>query len=120
VQIASTSELDVAADRTQRGAAAERKRAVAFHGAIERLSQRGQTQQTQLAIDEPDIECGVVSNEKLVGSEEAPYVGGVYRKRLLEAQSRSREAMNLFGDPVVSRTRIEYQVKILQIGPTFD
>jgi hypothetical protein len=39
VQIASTSELDVAADRAQRGAAAELERAVSFHGAVDRLGE---------------------------------------------------------------------------------
>src|SRR5438105_4283516 len=34
VQMASTSELDVAADRAQRSAAAEVERAVSFHGAV--------------------------------------------------------------------------------------
>ena len=42
VQIASTSELDVAADRAQRGAAAEVERAVSFHGAVDRPGERGQ------------------------------------------------------------------------------
>ena len=42
VPIASTSELDVAADRAQRGAAAELERAVSFHGAVDRPGERGQ------------------------------------------------------------------------------
>jgi hypothetical protein len=42
VQIARTSELDVTADRTQSGAAAEVERAVSFHGAVDRLGKRGQ------------------------------------------------------------------------------
>jgi len=42
VQIASPSELDVAADRAQRGAAAEVERAVSFHGAVDRPGERGQ------------------------------------------------------------------------------
>ena len=42
VQIASPSELDVAADRAQRGAAAELERAVSFHGAVDRPGERGQ------------------------------------------------------------------------------
>ena len=41
VQIARTSELDVAADRAQRGAAAELERAVSFHGAVDRLVSAG-------------------------------------------------------------------------------
>ena len=58
-------------------------------------------------------------DEKLIGCEEAPHVGGVNCKWILEAQSRIREAMNLFGDTAVSVTRIEHQVKILQIGRCF-
>jgi hypothetical protein len=42
VQIARASELDVAADRTQSGAAAEVERAVFFHGAVDRPPERGQ------------------------------------------------------------------------------
>ena len=42
VQIANPSELDTAADRAQRGAAAELERAVSFHGAVNRPGQRGQ------------------------------------------------------------------------------
>jgi hypothetical protein len=42
VQIASTSELDVAADRAQRSAAAEVERAVSFHGAVDGPGERGQ------------------------------------------------------------------------------
>jgi hypothetical protein len=42
VQIASTSELDVAADRAQSGAAPEVERAVSFHGAVDRPPERGQ------------------------------------------------------------------------------
>jgi hypothetical protein len=42
VQIASTSELDVAADRAQSGAAPEVERAVSFHGAVDRSPERGQ------------------------------------------------------------------------------
>jgi Transposase IS66 family/IS66 C-terminal element len=42
VQIASTSQLDVAADRAQRSAAAEVERAVCFHGAVNRPGERGQ------------------------------------------------------------------------------
>jgi hypothetical protein len=42
VQIAGTSELDAAADRAQRSAAAEAERAVSFHGAVNRLGERGQ------------------------------------------------------------------------------
>src|SRR2546430_9369751 len=42
VQIASTSELDVAANRAQRSAAAEVERAVCFHGAVNRPGERGQ------------------------------------------------------------------------------
>jgi len=42
VQIASTGELDVAADRAQSGAAAEVERAISFHGAIDGPSERGQ------------------------------------------------------------------------------
>jgi hypothetical protein len=60
-----------------------------------------------------------VGNEKLIGCEEAPYIGGVNCERILEAQCRIREAMNLFGDSAVSLTRIEYQVKILQMGLAF-
>jgi hypothetical protein len=42
VQIASTSELDVAADRAQSSAAAEVERAVCFHGAVDGPDERGQ------------------------------------------------------------------------------
>ena len=42
VQIARASELDMAADRTQSGAAAEVERAVSFHGAVDRPLERGQ------------------------------------------------------------------------------
>ena len=42
VQIASPSELDVAAERAQRCAAAKLERAISLHGAIDRLGQRGQ------------------------------------------------------------------------------
>src|ERR1700730_7433116 len=42
VQIASTGELDVAADRAQRSAAAELERAVSFHGAVDRPGERRQ------------------------------------------------------------------------------
>lgn len=42
VQIASTRELDVAANRAQRSAAAEIERAVCFHGAVNRPGERGQ------------------------------------------------------------------------------
>src|SRR5262245_12748484 len=42
VQIASTSEPDMAADRLQGGAAAEVERAVSFDGAIGRFGERGQ------------------------------------------------------------------------------
>ena len=42
VQIARASELDVAADRAQSGAAAELERAVSFHGAVNRPPERGQ------------------------------------------------------------------------------
>ena len=41
VQITSTSELDVAADRAQGSAAAELELAVSFHGAIDRPGQHG-------------------------------------------------------------------------------
>jgi hypothetical protein len=40
-QIAGTSELDVAADRAQRSAAAEVERAVSFHGAVDGRGERG-------------------------------------------------------------------------------
>ena len=42
VQIASAGELDVAADRAQRSAAAKAERAVSFHGAVDWPSERGQ------------------------------------------------------------------------------
>jgi hypothetical protein len=42
MQIASTSELDVAANRAQRSAAAEVERAVCLHGAVNRPGERGQ------------------------------------------------------------------------------
>jgi hypothetical protein len=42
VQIASTGELDAAADRAQRSAAAKLERAVSFHGAVDRPGERGQ------------------------------------------------------------------------------
>jgi hypothetical protein len=42
VQVTSTSELDVAADRAQRGAVAAIERSVPLHGAIDRPGQRGQ------------------------------------------------------------------------------
>ena len=116
VQIASTSELDMAADRAQRGAAAEAERAVSFHGAIDRPGQRGQACQSHLAIDESEVECGVVGNEKVIGRQKAPYVGGMNCERVLQAQSRIREAMNPFGATAVSLTRIEYQVDIFQIA----
>ena len=119
VQIASTSELDVAADRAQRGAAPELERAVSFHGAVDGPVQRGQTRQAQLAIDEPEIKCGVVGNEKLIGCQEAPYVGSMNRERILQAQSRIRETMNLFGITAVCRTGIEHQVQIFQTRPVF-
>ena len=68
----------VAVDCTQRGAAAELERAVTFHGAIDRPGQSGLIRQTELVIDEPDVECGVVSREKLVGvRKHRMYVGGV-------------------------------------------
>ena len=116
VQIASTSELDMAADRAQRSAAAEAERAVSFHGAVDRPGERGQACQSHLAIDEPEVECGVVGDEKLIGCQEAPYLGGMNCERILQAQSRIREAMNLFGVTAISRTRIEHQVQIFQIA----
>jgi hypothetical protein len=42
VQIASTGELDAAAGRAQRSAAAELERAVCFHGAVDGPGERGQ------------------------------------------------------------------------------
>ena len=60
--------------------------------------------------------CG---RRKLIGCEEAPYVGGVNCEWILEAESRIREAVNPFGDTAVCRTRIEHQVKIFQIQPAF-
>src|SRR3982075_3782910 len=81
VQIASTSELDVAADRARRSAAAEAARAVSSHGAVHRPGERGQACQSHLAIDEPEVECGVVGNEKLIGCQEAPYVGSMNCER---------------------------------------
>ena len=74
VQIASTSELDMAANRAQRRAAASAERAVSFHGAIDRPGQRGQACQSHLAIDESEVERGVVGDEKLMGRQEAPYL----------------------------------------------
>ncbi len=67
VQIASTSELDAAADSTQSGAAAELERAICFHGAVDRPGERRQARQYHLAIDEPEVERGVVGNDKLMG-----------------------------------------------------
>ena len=52
MRLAGTSKLDVAADRAQRSAAAKLERAVSFHGAVDRLGERGQACQCQLAIDE--------------------------------------------------------------------
>jgi hypothetical protein len=40
-------------------------------------------------------------------------------ERILQAQSRIREAMNLFGSTVVWPTRIEHQVQIFEIRPAF-
>src|SRR5947209_10465036 len=42
VQIARASEVDVAADRAQSGAAAQVERAVSFHSAVDRPPERGQ------------------------------------------------------------------------------
>jgi hypothetical protein len=39
------------------------------------------------AIDEPEIECGVVGNEKLIGCQEAPFVGSMNGERVLQAQT---------------------------------
>src|SRR4029453_636439 len=64
-------------------------------------------------------ECGVVGNEQLMGYQEAPYVGGMSCERILQAQSRIREAVKLFGSTAVSPTRIEYEVEIFQIRPAF-
>ena len=88
VQSAGTSELDVAADRAQRSAAAEAERAVSFHGAVDSPGERGQACQSHLTIDEPEVECGVVGNEKLIGCQEAPYLGSMSCERVLQAQSR--------------------------------
>jgi hypothetical protein len=60
-----------------------------------------------------------VGNEKLIGCQEAPDVGGMHCERILQAQSRIREAMNLFGAMAVSPTRIEHKVEIFQIRPAF-
>src|SRR5215218_9755931 len=119
VQIASTRELDVAADRAQTSAAAEVERAVCFHGAVDRPGEHGQACQPHLAIDEPEVECGVVGNEKLIGCQEAPYLGGMNRERVLQAQNRIREAMNPFGIAVISHAGIEHQIQTRQIRPAF-
>ena len=57
-----------------------------------------------------------MGNEKLIGCQEAPDVGGMNCERILQAQSRIREAMNLFGATAVSHTRIEHEVDIFQIA----
>ena len=84
MQIASTCELDVAADRTQGSAAAEVERAVSLHGAIDRAGQRAR--------------------------QEAPYVGSMHCERVLQAQSRIREAMDVFSAMAICPARIEHQV----------
>jgi hypothetical protein len=81
-----------------------------------KATQRRQACQSHLAIDEPDIECGVVGNEKLIACQKAPYVGGMHWERILQPQSRIREAMNLLRTTAVSLPRIEHQVDIFQIG----
>jgi hypothetical protein len=63
--------------------------------------------------------AGVVGNEKLIGRQEAPYVGGMHCEWILQAQSRIREAVNLFGSTTVCPTRIEHEIKIFQIRPAF-
>src|SRR5207244_1140042 len=75
VQVTRANEVDLSADRAERGAAAEGERAVFFHGAVDRSGERGQACQSHLAIDEPEVECGVVGNEKLIGCQEPPYLG---------------------------------------------
>ena len=62
-----------------------------------------------------EVERCVVGNEKLVGCEEAPYLGGVELERVLEAKSQIRKSMNLLRMAVVFLTRIEDQVRIAQV-----
>jgi len=57
-----------------------------------------------------EVERCVVGNEKLVGGEEAPYLGGVDLERVLEAKRQIRKSMNLLRMAVVFLTRIEDQV----------
>ena len=89
VQIASTSELDMAANRAQRRAAASAGRAVSSHGAIDRPGQRGQACQSRLAIDEFEVERGVVGNEKVIGRQKAPEVGSMNCEWILQTQSQN-------------------------------
>ncbi len=52
MRLAGTSKLDLTADGVQRSAAADAECPVSFHGAVDRLGERGQACQCQLAIDE--------------------------------------------------------------------
>ena len=122
----------MAADGVQRSAAAEAKRSVpfhsaaakvessvSFHGAVGRFGQRGQACKSHLAIDEPEVECGVMGDDKLMGCQEAPHLRGMACERILQAQSSIREAMNPCGATTISHTRIEYEVDISQIARVF-
>ncbi len=60
-----------------------------------------------------------MGNDKLIGRQEAPYVGSMNCEGVLQAQSRIREAMNPFGIAVVFRTGIEHQVEIRRTRPAF-
>src|SRR6266496_1977286 len=40
-------------------------------------------------------------------------------ERILQAQSRIREAVNLFGSTTVCLTRIEHEIEIFQVRPAF-
>src|SRR6266511_1824427 len=56
-----------------------------------------------------------MGNEKFIRCQESPYVGGMNCERILQAQSRIREAMHLFGMTAVCPSRIEHQVEIFQL-----
>ena len=60
-----------------------------------------------------------MGDEKLMGCQEAPYLCGMACERILQAQSRIREAMNPCGATAISHTRIEYEVDIFQIARAF-
>ena len=96
VQIASTSELDVAADRAQRGAAAELERAVSFHGAVDRLVSAGRPDNLISRLMNLRSNAALWATRS-IGCQEAPHVGSMNCERSCRRRAESEKPMDPFG-----------------------